>query len=378
MNDYERDTYLKSPYVYFGGKSLVAPDVWVRFGDADNFIEPFLGSGAILLGRPDWQPGVRLSETVNDVDGFIVNFWRALAADPEAVAHHADQPMFESDLHARHAYLVARASNLTQQLEGDPGFYNAKFAGWWAWGLACWIGSGFCSGDGPWVQVQADNGDWLLVNKNKDGHLPGVSRKLPKSEMNGANAVIHAGVSRQLPKFGGPQGVKRIIPVHGRQGVLALSAQEDSGLLDWLTHLADRFRHVRVCCGDWTRVCTDSTTIHSGSVSAVFLDPPYTKDGRGSDFKSYRNDDLDVAHAVREWCVERGPDPRFRIILCGYAGEHDVLIEKHGWDHLDWKGSSGYANQGETLAKEMRKLERLWVSPHCVKPRAKPTLGLFK
>lgn len=375
MNDYERGTYLKSPYVYFGGKSLVAPDVWTRFGDVDNFVEPFFGSGAVLLGRPDWTPSSRLSETVNDVDGFIVNFWRALRADPEAVAHYADQPMYESNIHAIHAYLVARADNLTQRLEGDPNFYNARYAGWWVFGLACWIGSGFCSGDGPWVQVQGENGDWLLVNKNKDGALPGVARKLPKSEMNGVNAVIHSGISRQLPKFGGPQGVKRIIPKTNINGVLC---PDKGGLLVWMEWLAERFRYARVCCGDWTRVCTDSTTIHSGNVSAVFLDPPYTSEGRGSDFKSYRNDDLNIAHSVREWCAERGVDPRFRIALCGYQGEHDSLVEKHGWGYHDWKGPSGYANQDPNSdAKAMRKLERIWFSPHCLQPRAKPSLDLF-
>ena len=132
-----------------------------------------------------------------------------------------------------------------------------------------------------------------------------------------------------------------------------------------------------MCCGDWTRVCTDSTTIHSGNVSAVFLDPPYTEKGRGSDFKFYRNDDTSVAHAVRAWCIERGPDPRFRIALCGYSGEHDELADKYGWSAYSWKGISGYA-QGETDAKAMRKLEMIWFSPHCVPEKKKPSLGLFR
>lgn len=341
----------------FGGKSTVVEYLWTRFGEVDNFVDPFMGSCAVLLNRPDWDIGVRHSETVNDVDGFLVNFWRSIQADPEAVAHHADHPVFESDIHARHAWLLARSARLTERLEGDPTWYNARMAGWWAWGVSCWIGSGWCAGDGPWIQADGPDGYKILTRKDKGESSNGV------------------GVSRQLPKFGGPLGVKRIIPKTNRNGVLCT---QEFTLVDWLTYLAERFRYVRVCCGDWTRVCTDSTTIHSGKVTAVFCDPPYTKDGRGSDFKSYRNDDLDVAHAVRAWCIERGPDPRFRIALCGYQGEHDELIEKHGWGFHDWKGPSGYANQGETDAKEMRKLERVWLSPHVLPEKQKPSLGFFK
>lgn len=45
---------LKAPFPYFGGKSRVGPIIWDRFGDVKNYIEPFAGSMAVLLGRPHW------------------------------------------------------------------------------------------------------------------------------------------------------------------------------------------------------------------------------------------------------------------------------------------------------------------------------------
>ena len=42
-----------------------------------------MGSAAVLLGRPG---GPRGTETVNDKDGFLANFWRAVKHDPEGVA----------------------------------------------------------------------------------------------------------------------------------------------------------------------------------------------------------------------------------------------------------------------------------------------------
>ena len=54
-----------APFPWFGGKSSVAGDVWQRFGDVKNFVEPFFGSGACLLARPKHQG----FETINDFDG---------------------------------------------------------------------------------------------------------------------------------------------------------------------------------------------------------------------------------------------------------------------------------------------------------------------
>ena len=66
---------MKAPFVWFGGKRRVAPEVWAALGDVPNYIEPFAGSLAVLLGRPhDMSNGTRRAETVNDADGFLANF----------------------------------------------------------------------------------------------------------------------------------------------------------------------------------------------------------------------------------------------------------------------------------------------------------------
>jgi len=98
-------------------------------GNPPNYVEPFLGSAAVLLARPD--PGWRGAlETVNDANGYVCNLWRALQADPDQVAHYADWPALENDLHARHWWLINRREHLRSRREGDPDFYDAKAAGW--------------------------------------------------------------------------------------------------------------------------------------------------------------------------------------------------------------------------------------------------------
>jgi DNA adenine methylase len=124
---------LRAPFPWFGGKSRVARLVWERFGDVPNYVEPFAGSMAVLLARPT---EARI-ETVNDLDCYISNFWRALQADPEELAAWADWPVNEADLHARHRWLVGRAE-FRKRMRSDPDFYDPKIAGWWVWGISQW------------------------------------------------------------------------------------------------------------------------------------------------------------------------------------------------------------------------------------------------
>ena len=115
--------------------------VWDRFGaGVCNYVEPFAGSLAVLLARPD-APQI---ETVNDLDCYVANFWRGAAVRPYGVAAFADGPVNEADLHARHLWLV-NAREWRERMKTDPDHYDVKVAGWWVWGISQWIGSGWCS-----------------------------------------------------------------------------------------------------------------------------------------------------------------------------------------------------------------------------------------
>ncbi len=323
---------LRAPFPYFGGKSAIADEVWKRLGDTPNYVEPFFGSGAILLSRPAEHKGS--VETVNDADGFVANFWRAVTHEPDAVAHHADWPVNENDLHARHAWLVERRGSLTARLEGDPHFYDVKIADWWCWGICCWIGSGWCSGNGPWRVV-----DGQLVHLGDAG--VGVNRQLV--HLMGAGV----GVNRQ-----------RVLLTNDGVGITRLSG----GIYDWMQRLSDRLRRVRVCCGDWTRVCGPTPTVKNG-LTGVFLDPPYPDDaGRAASL--YALKDLSVGHAVREWAIANGDNPMMRIALCGY----DSLEMPEGWTMLRWKAKGGYGSQGQGRGRENASREVIWFSKYCLDP----------
>ena len=348
---------LQAPFPWFGGKRRVASIVWARLGDVDNYVEPFFGSGAVLLGRP--HPAG--TETVNDADGFISNFWRAITHDPEAVAHHADWPVNENDLHARHAHLVGLRDDFTRRLEGDPEFYDAKVAGWWVWGVCCWIGSGWCSGTGPWRVVEVDSNDGRGVNRQlvhlgNDGQ--GVNRKLVHLGDDGR------GVNRQLVHLGDDgRGVNRQLVHLGDDGQ-GVNRKRADALAVWFAELSERLRDVRVCCGDWTRVTSPTVTVRRG-LTGVFLDPPYADTAdRTPDL--YSRDSLDIAHDVRRWAIANGQDPMMRIALCGYEGEHEMPDD---WATVRWKAAGGYGAQSKTSGNRglaNAKRECIWFSPSCI------------
>ena len=319
------DGPIKAPFPWFGGKSQVASLVWERFGDVPNYVEPFYGSGAVLLGRPADHEGH--CETVNDLDGYVANFWRAVQHDPEAVADWADNPVNENDLHARHTWLVNRRDTFVPRLEGDPDFYDAKIAGWWCWGVCCWIGTGFCSGQGPWRVV-----DGQLVHL---GGGRGVNRKL-----------VHLGDKGR--------GVNR----------------QRAAVFQWFQALSDRLRYVRVCSGDWSRVCGPTPTVKQG-LTGVFLDPPYGIEDRSD---CYTEDDRDVAHEVREWAIRWGDDPQMRIALCCYEGEYQM---PDAWSCVAWKARGGYGSQSTKHDNPNAQRERIWFSPHCLREANRGQLALF-
>ena len=283
---------MKAPFVYFGAKRLIADLVWERFGDVSNYVEPFFGSGAVLLARPH-EPNW---ETVNDINNFVMNFWRALQADPEAVAKWCDKPVHEIEIHAVHKWLLTAGLEIVEQCRDDMTFYDAKVAGLWVWGMGLWIGDGWCES---------------------------YSKKLPQ--------------------------------LMNSRGVVSLS--RNNALLETLEALSVRLRRVRTACGDWNRVLGKSVTTEISDITGVFLDPPY--DGFESVYKSES-----VSSDVFEWALANGDNPRFRIALCGYEGEHEM---PDSWECVAWKANGGYSSSSKSGDNGNGNRERIWFSPHCLK-----------
>ena len=368
MND------LRAPFPYFGGKSRAASLVWERFGTVVNYVEPFFGSGAVLLACPEKQrPRV---ETVNDANAHLANVWRSITWHAEDVARACDWPVNEVDLHARHKHLLARIPETRAALDADPKWCDPELAGWWIWGASAWIGRGWCEeGNAARAKLPAvgthQAGQGGGTDRGRGVHAAGMrepSRQLPdlggSSDSSGrpfANAGkgIHGATMREPSRKLPDVGARSTDSASGRG---AHSPKRRTRLYDFFAALSARLRYTRVTCGDWARICTPAVTYRHG-LTAVFLDPPY--DGYEHVYGTAEEHEEPLSTRVRKWALEMGVRSDMRIALCGYEGEHDMPAS---WECVAWKAKGGYSNQRADGENENAKRERIWFSPACLRP----------
>lgn len=72
---------MKSILKYPGAKWSIAPWVISHLPEHHSYLEPFFGSGAVFFNKPKSR-----IETVNDLDGDVVNLFECIRRDPEKLA----------------------------------------------------------------------------------------------------------------------------------------------------------------------------------------------------------------------------------------------------------------------------------------------------
>lgn len=68
---------IRPPMPYFGGKQTLGPDIARLLPTHTHYVEPYAGSLAVLLAKAPSR-----METVNDLDGDLITFWRVLRDRP--------------------------------------------------------------------------------------------------------------------------------------------------------------------------------------------------------------------------------------------------------------------------------------------------------
>lgn len=120
---------LKPPFAYYGGKTTLAPRIAELLPKHDHYVEPFAGSLAVLLAKDPtgW-------ETVNDLDGDLVNFWKVLRDQPEELErvamltpHSREEYAASKDLDTND---IERARRVWVRLTQGRS-HSVKHGGWW-------------------------------------------------------------------------------------------------------------------------------------------------------------------------------------------------------------------------------------------------------
>jgi DNA adenine methylase len=79
MTNFHADSKITPPIKRHGGKHYLANRIIALMAPHTHYVEPFFGAGGVLLHKA--PQGV--SEVVNDIDGELICFWRALQSEEQ-------------------------------------------------------------------------------------------------------------------------------------------------------------------------------------------------------------------------------------------------------------------------------------------------------
>jgi len=113
---------MKSILKYPGAKWSIADWIISHFPEHHSYLEPYLGSGAVLFNKPKSN-----IETVNDLDGEVVNLFECIRTDPEKLAWE-----LETTPYARESYELAYMRKAAAPFQRARDFY-----------IRCNMGHGF-------------------------------------------------------------------------------------------------------------------------------------------------------------------------------------------------------------------------------------------
>ena len=289
-------------FPYVGGKYLVAPEINRRFGEIDTRIDAFTGSSSWILASPPVK-----YEIVNDLDGYVVNYLRAVKYAPDEIARHLDFPRAELELIAYHHYVRDRLPELVARLGGDPDYYDPVLAARWAYVMAYSV-----------MHEPRRAGGWLV----RDGRLiyeRGAGR------VRGSMTAVHLLLTRLI---------------------------KERRVSEYVAALSERMRNFQVYWNDF-EVVAEKAKHHNLGVVGILLDPPYPRHLRDFD---YDTDSEDSWYRAARWAVANGDNPKLRIAICGYNDAESDALFPSGWARFVWRRGGMGKNKDR---------ECIWFSPHC-------------
>lgn len=122
---------MKAIMKYPGSKWSISKWIISFFPEHHSYLEPFFGSGAVLFNKPKSN-----IETVNDLDGNVVNLFEWIKRDPEKLAHEIYWTPYARQTYEQAFGLVPedslqRAVNFYIRLNMGHGFRtNGEKVGW--------------------------------------------------------------------------------------------------------------------------------------------------------------------------------------------------------------------------------------------------------
>lgn len=148
---------MKPIFGYMGGKTRVAPQIIPLIPPHKVYVEPFFGSGAVMLekGYPKLSSSGEYREVINDLDNNVTNFYEVLRTHPKKLKRYLDYMEYSEVM-----YQNAKTNSEHFRKAGDIEraalwFFNAQSS------FAAKINGGFA------YSKSSRNGAQTLISKTK-------------------------------------------------------------------------------------------------------------------------------------------------------------------------------------------------------------------
>ena len=154
---------------YFGGKWNLAPWIISFFPEHEMYLEPFFGAGSVLFSKPPCT-----IESINDLDGRVVNFFKVLRERPDDLISHIKLSPWAKD-----EYIISLVVS-DEPLEDARRFY-----------LMCWMSmaGSTATTEGSWRKRCDANNRSPAIETLEIDHLYQVSDRLRLVQIENRDAL---------------------------------------------------------------------------------------------------------------------------------------------------------------------------------------------
>jgi DNA adenine methylase len=166
----EKKPKIKTPISYYGGKQSMLKYILPMIPEHTVYVEPFFGGGAVF-----WAKEPKKSETINDYNGMVINFYEQLKINFNELKKIIDATPFSRQVY-KNAMVVYE----------NPYIFMPLVKAW-----AFWVGTtqGFSNKIGSWKSTRITAKESLLNNNKKTEFTRELSERLAITQIEHMDAV---------------------------------------------------------------------------------------------------------------------------------------------------------------------------------------------
>lgn len=311
---------MSSIFPYFGSKEKISRLIFEYSSNIlgeppKQIVDPFCGSLGTWLDWPN-QPIFK----INDANGYIVNFWRAVKHAPNEIANAIGYPYSIVDLSAQNEAMIRDEANLLASLRADPDYYSLRHA-------VAFVRYSCCSVMFGGFRAKASF-------RQRPTGLCGVDCN-PHDTMRKTSKLLEKAMIFCTEDFSS-----------------VVSPAQTCWLGATLIFLDPPY--------DNADYCYDSSNTAKGKNKRDVKKAKKAKlEGQALD-DTTQGKNPSIATQVLDWCIKFNDDPKRKknysggktntvVALCCYSNDNAKVLLDHGWHQMNWHQSLGFfgANRGK-------------------------------